>query len=169
MNETTLNRATIIGRLAHDPTIKQTPAGKTTASFTVVTLSEWRDRSGNRCTKSFAHRVVVYELEAAKFAARRLRKGSRILLEGELQLRRWINRETGEAENFVTEIVLSGFNARLAVLDDPQPEAVQSEAPTEDDLDDSPTPLSIKRSAAKYGDDTDTIDAGLSFLAQQKG
>jgi single-strand DNA-binding protein len=172
MNETTLNRATIIGRLIHDPQIKTTPAGKTTASFTVITVSEWRDRAGSRCTKSFAHRVVVYENEAAKFAARRLRKGSRVLLEGEMQVRKWISRETGEPENFVTEIVLSGFNARLAVLDDPLPETAQTEAPAEDDLGDSPTPLSIARSAARYGDgldaESDKIDTTLPWLAQER-
>jgi single-strand DNA-binding protein len=169
MNETTLNRATIIGRLIHDPQIKTTPAGKTTAAFTVITVSEWRDRNGNRSTKSFAHRVAVFEHEAAKFAARRLRKGSRVLVEGEIQLRRWINKQTGEPENLVPEIVLSSFNARLQVLDDPpRPEAVQTEAASEDD-DDSPTPLSITRSHAKYGDadDTDAVDSGLHrFLSE---
>jgi single-strand DNA-binding protein len=172
MNESTLNKVAIIGRLSRDPEIRQTPAGKTTASFVVQTLSEWRDRDGNRCTKLFAHRVMVFEHEAAKFVARRVRKGSRVYLEGELQLRRWINKETGQLENFVSEIVLSGFNARLSVLDDPLPEA-QNEAPCEDDLDDSPTPLSIKRSAAKYGDgidaepdqNSDKIDTALPWLA----
>jgi single-strand DNA-binding protein len=168
MNEFSFNRATIIGRLAHDPTIKTTPAGKTTASFVVATTSEWRDRSGNRSTKTFAHRVMVFELESAKFAARRLRKGSRVLVEGELQLRRWINKTTGEPENFVTEIILSGFGARLQLLDDPpRPEAVQTEASAEDD-DDSQTPLSITRSHAKYGDadDTDADDTETSGLSR---
>jgi single stranded DNA-binding protein len=166
--EATLNKVVIIGRLNRDPEIRNTPAGKTTASFTVLTTSEWRDRSASRCTKSFMHRVMVFESESAKYVARRVRKGTRVYLEGELQLRRWINKETGDLENFVSEIVLSGFNARLAVLDDPLPETAQTEASAEDDLDASPVPLSIKRSAAKYGDGIDTIDAGLSFLAQQK-
>jgi single-strand DNA-binding protein len=173
MNEATLNRATIIGRLSRDPEIRNTPAGKTTASFLVITFSEWRDRAGSRCTKSFAHRVMVFENEAAKFAARRLRKGSRVYLEGELQVRRWINKETSEPENFVPEIILSGFNARLQLLDDPLPES-QTEAPAEDDVDDSPVPLSIKRSAARYGNGTDAapdqepggkIDSSLPWLA----
>src|SRR6516165_4396434 len=171
MNETTLNRATIIGRLIHDPTIKQTLAGKTTASFVVTTTSEWRDRSGNKSTKTFAHRVMVYENESAKFVSRRVRKGSRVYIEGEIQLRRWINSQTGQEETLVPEIILSGFNARLFLLDDPLPEA-QTEPSADDDLGDSPVPLSIARSAARYGDGIDNesdqepskIDPTISIL-----
>jgi single stranded DNA-binding protein len=175
MNEATLNKVCLMGRLNRDPEIRNTPAGKTTASFTVLTTSEWRDRSGSRCTKSFAHRVMVFENESAKYVARRVRKGTRVYLEGELQLRRWINKQTGDLENFVSEIVLSGFNARLQVLDDPPPESAQTEASPEDDqIDDSPTPLSIARSAARYGDGIDNepdqgrpdkIDSNLPWLA----
>jgi single-strand DNA-binding protein len=173
MTESTLNKVCLIGRLNRDPEIRTTSAGKTTASFVVTTTSEWRDRAGNRCTKSHAHRVMVFENESAKYVARRVRKGSRVYLEGELQLRRWISKETGDLENFVSEIILSGFNARLHLLDDPPPES-ETEAPAEDDIDDSPVPLSIKRSAAKYGDGTDAepdqepggkIDSNLPFLA----
>jgi single-strand DNA-binding protein len=171
MNESTLNKVAIIGRLNRDPEIRTTSAGKTTASFVVTTTSEWRDRAGNRCTKSHAHRVMVFENESAKYVARRVRKGTRVYLEGELQLRRWISKETGDLENFISEIVLSGFNARLAVLDDPPPEAAQTEALPEPD-DDSPTPLSIARSAARYGDGLDAepdhepskIDPTIPFL-----
>ena len=115
---------------------------------------------------------MVFESESAKYVARRVRKGSRVYLEGELQLRRWISKETGDLENFISEIVLSGFNARLAVLDDPLPETAQTEAPAEDDLGDSPTPLSIARSAARYGDgldaESDKIDTTLPWLAQER-
>jgi single-stranded DNA-binding protein len=116
---------------------------------------------------------MVFESESAKYVARRVRKGSRVYLEGELQLRRWISKETGDLENFISEIVLSGFNARLAVLDDPLPESgTDAEASAEDNVDDSPTPLSIARSAARYGDGIDNesdqgpdkIDPTIPFL-----
>lgn len=46
-----------------------------------------------------------------------LRKGSKIYVEGQLQTRKWTNKDG--AEQYSTEVVLQGFNGNLTMLDKP--------------------------------------------------
>jgi single-strand DNA-binding protein len=153
MIKATLSKATIIGYVGRDPDVRISQSGKRVVSFPVVTNADWRDARGQRCSKPVWHNVVVYHESVAHIAAKFLKKGSRVYLEGSLENRRWI-RKDGQPENTVTELVLSGFNARLVVLDDPPETSLptQTEVPI-DDLADAPAPLSIARSRARFGDD----------------
>lgn len=135
MTKATLNTATLIAYVGKDPVVRKSFSGKQVVEFPVVTNSDWRDARGQRCSKEIWHRVVVYHEAVAQIAAKFVKKGSRILIEGSIENRRWMAK-SGERDNTVTEIVLSGFNARLLILDHP-PEAslvAQTEASTADDL-----------------------------------
>jgi single-strand DNA-binding protein len=111
-----LNRATIIGNLGQDPESRVTQAGKTIVSFSIATTESWTDsRSGERREQTEWHRVVIFNEGLAIIAAKYLRKGSKVLVEGKLSTRKW----TDQAGNdrYTTEIQLQPYNGILTFLD----------------------------------------------------
>lgn len=78
-----LNRTTLIGYLAADAEFK-TVNGKEFVIFSMATNSRWTDGEGNRQSKTLWHNVVVWNGRGAVNYAKRLKKGDRIYLEGEL-------------------------------------------------------------------------------------
>lgn len=51
----------------------------------------------------------------AEVAERYLKKGSKVYLEGQLQTRKWTDKDG--KEQYTTEVVLQNFNASLVLLD----------------------------------------------------
>jgi len=164
-----LNKATLIGVVTCDPKINITKQGAKQAFFTLATTEVWTDKATNqKRAKTITHRIVVYTNQLISIVEKCIRKGARAYIEGQIETRRWVSRDGTPTESMTVEIVVTGWSGRITVLDFAGNfTAARSSIITEDDLDAS-TPLSIKRSSAKYGDGTDTIDSSLPWLAQQK-
>jgi len=47
MNRATVNKATLVGHVGADPEVRQTPSGKTVASF-IATNDNWRRQDGRQ-------------------------------------------------------------------------------------------------------------------------
>ncbi|MEO8668933.1 MAG: single-stranded DNA-binding protein, partial [Bauldia sp.] len=61
------------------------------------------------------HRVVIFNEQLCKIAEQYLKKGAKVYLEGQLQTRKWQDKD-GQ-DRYSTEVVLQGFNAQLTMLD----------------------------------------------------
>lgn len=113
-----LNRTSLMGRLGADPEIRSTQSGEKVASLRIATSEQWKDKAtGEKKERTEWHSVVVWG-PLAGIAERFLRKGARCLVEGTLRTRKWQDQEG--KDRWSTEIVLSGFNARLDVIDWPE-------------------------------------------------
>ncbi len=111
-----LNRASIIGNLGQDPESRVTQAGKTIVSLSVATTESWTDtRTGERREQTEWHRVVIFSENLALIAAKYLRKGAKVLVEGKLSTRKWQDRDGND--RYTTEIQLQPFNGILTFLD----------------------------------------------------
>ena len=111
-----VNKVILIGNLGRDPETRQTQDGKPIVNFTLATNETWRDRAtGERRERTEWHRVVVFNEHLADVAQKYLRKGSKVYLEGQLQTRKWTDKE-GQ-ERYTTEVVLQPFRAELTMLD----------------------------------------------------
>ena len=75
-----MNKVILVGRLAQDPEIKYTQAGKCVANFNLAV-----NRYGNQQEADFI-RIVLWE-KLAELAGNSLNKGSKILIEGRLTIR----------------------------------------------------------------------------------
>ncbi len=110
-----LNRVTLLGNLARDPEARTTPGGQKIVNMTVVTSERWRDKqTGENKEKAEFHRVCVFNENLADIAERYLRKGSQVLVTGQIQTRKWTD-QSGQ-ERFTTEIVLSRFKGELVLI-----------------------------------------------------
>ncbi len=140
-----LNRVMLIGNVGKDPEIRHTQDGKAIVNLSLATSESWRDKSGERKEKTEWHRVVIFSEGLAKVAEQYVKKGTSLYIEGQLQTRKWTDKDG--VEKFSTEIVLQGFNSNLTLLggrpegrnDDYQSPIVRpSEMNRSRDLDDTP-------------------------------
>ena len=111
-----VNKVILIGNLGADPEIRRTQDGRPIANLRVATSETWRDKgTGERKEKTEWHRVVIFNEGLCKIAEQYLKKGSKIYLEGQLQTRKWQDKDG--VEKYSTEVVLQGFNSALTMLD----------------------------------------------------
>jgi len=111
-----INKVILIGNLGADPEIRHTQDGRPVANLRVATTETWKDKqSGERRERTEWHRVVIFNEGLCRIAEQYLKKGSKVYLEGQLQTRKWTDREGNE--RYTTEVVLQGFNAQLTMLD----------------------------------------------------
>jgi len=131
-----LNKACLIGKLGADPEVRSTNDGRKIANLRVATSERWTDKStGEKREKTEWHRVVVFNEGIAKVAEQYLKKGSSVYVEGQLQTRKWQDKETG-ADRYSTEIVLQNFNSTLVMLDRADKAGTDNAPAKKNDLDD---------------------------------
>lgn len=111
-----VNKVIIIGNLTRDPEVRNTQSGDKIIGLTVATSDRWKDKAtGEQKERAEYHRVSIMQQGMATVAEAYLAKGSKVYLEGELRTRKWSD-QSG-VERYTTEIVLSGYNSKLVLLD----------------------------------------------------
>ncbi len=111
-----VNKVILVGNLGRDPEIKQLPSGGSLANLSIATSESWRDRgSGERKEKTEWHRVVIFSEGLVRICEQYLRKGSKVYLEGQLETRKWQDKDGND--RYSTEVVLRNFNSSLQMLD----------------------------------------------------
>jgi single-strand DNA-binding protein len=111
-----VNKVILIGNLGKDPEIRRTQDGRPIANLSVATSESWKDKNtGERREKTEWHRVVIFNEGLCRVVEQYLKKGAKIYLEGQLQTRKWQDKD-GQ-DKYSTEVVLQGFNSQLVMLD----------------------------------------------------
>lgn len=111
-----LNRAEILGNVGADPDIRSLNNGSKVANFRVATSESWKDKStGEKKERTEWHSIVIWNEGLVGIVEKYVKKGSKILVEGELQTRKW---EKDGVDRYSTEIVLTGFGGKLLLLGD---------------------------------------------------
>ena len=111
-----VNKVILVGNLGADPEIKRTQDGRPIANLSVATSDTWRDKNtGERKEKTEWHRVVIFSEGLCKIAEQYLKKGAKVYLEGQLQTRKWQDKDG--KDRYSTEVVLQNFNSTLTMLD----------------------------------------------------
>ena len=108
-----INKVILVGNLGREPEVKFSSDGKAIANLAVATSESWTDKTtGQKQEKTEWHRVVIFG-RLADIAQKYLHKGSKVYIEGQLRTRSWD--QNGE-KKYTTEVVLSGFNSALQML-----------------------------------------------------
>src|SRR6266496_6515 len=119
------NVVKLAGLLGTAPELRITPNGNSVATLIVYTNHNLRNGNGPTRQESERHRVVVWGLHAEK-AARLLRKGSKIHIQGRMTYPTWKDRQTGETR-YGAEIVAQTLDYQGAD-DEDAPQAEQPAA-----------------------------------------
>ena len=89
------NQVELIGFLGKDPELKTSAAGRAFARLSIATTDRWKDREGQFQERTEWHTAFLWG-KRAEAAARLLKRGSHVLIEGSLRSREVKNEETGE-------------------------------------------------------------------------
>ena len=143
----------IAGVLGVAPELRLTANGNAVVTLIVYTNYILRNDDGSTRQESERHRVIVWGLHAEK-AARLLRKGSKIRVQGRMTYPTWKDKQTG-ATRYGAEIVAQTLDYQGASDEDvsqveqpaveaPAPQPAESVAAAE-----APIPVKPKRSRSK--------------------
>lgn len=114
-----MNRVTLLGHLGADPESRSFTNGGKVVNLRLATSESWKDKqSGERKEKTEWHTVAIFQDGLTDIAERYLRKGSKVMIEGKLQTRKW--QDQSGNDRYSTEVVLQGFDAKLLLLDGKQ-------------------------------------------------
>ena len=98
----TVNKVILVGNLGADPESRTSQAGNTVTNLRIATSERAKDREGNWGDHTEWHRVVCFG-RTAETAARFLRKGRQVYIEGKIRSRKWQDREG--KDRYTTEVV----------------------------------------------------------------
>ena len=111
-----VNKVILVGNLGKDPEVRRMTSGEPVVNLSIATSESWRDKaSGERKEKTEWHRVVIFNKNLADVAEKYLKKGAKVYVEGQLQTRKWTDKDG--AEKYSTEVVLQNFRGELTMLD----------------------------------------------------
>jgi len=112
-----MNRVTLIGNLGRDPEIRSFANGSKVASLRIATTETWKDRdTGERREATEWHSVQVFgDSFIDNVIERFLKKGSRVMVEGQLKTRKW--QDQSGADRYSTEISVQPFRGQVMLLD----------------------------------------------------
>lgn len=105
----------LIGNVGNDPEIRTINNGNEVATFSLATTENWKDKSGEKQSKTEWHRIVSFNPGLVGIIKQYVNKGTKLYIEGSIQYRKWTDEKTG-VEKYATDIVLNGFNSVLQML-----------------------------------------------------
>lgn len=111
-----VNKVILVGNLGRDPEVRSFQNGGKVVNLRIATSETWRDKAtGERKERTEWHSVAIFNENIAKVAEQYLRKGSKVYIEGQLETRKWQDKDG--VDKYTTEVVLRGFNSVLTMLD----------------------------------------------------
>ena len=97
-----VNKVILIGNLGKDPEVRHLEGGTTVVNFPIATTESYKDKSGQRQSQTEWHNIVLWR-GLAEVAAKYLKKGNQVYIEGKLRSRSWEDKEGNT--RYITEIV----------------------------------------------------------------
>jgi single-strand DNA-binding protein len=111
-----VNKVILVGNLGRDPEVRRMNSGEPVVNLNLATSENWKDKAtGERREKTEWHKVVIFNENLAKVAEQYLKKGSKVYIEGQLQTRKYQDKDG--VEKYTTEIVLQRYRGELTILD----------------------------------------------------
>lgn len=122
-----MNKVIMLGRICNDLEIKTTPSGVSVLTFSIAVDRSYQEKGKDRVSDFF--NCVAWR-QTAEFISRFFSKGKTILIEGELQNRKYADKNNNERQ--VTEIIVEKamFTGEKAEKSNTQPEQPKQQETT---------------------------------------
>lgn len=124
-----LNVVLLLGRVTMDPDLRYTPSGAAVLGYRIAVNRRWLDKQSNEWKEDTSFFNVNIWGQSAERLSKTMRKGSAVLVEGQLRSRSWEGKD-GE-KRYVVEI----NSTRTQVLDKLDYAAGPGAAPAEEEPD----------------------------------
>jgi single-strand DNA-binding protein len=96
-----INKVMLIGNVGKSPDVKYTQSGTPYTTFSLATSEVWKDKDGVLQERTDWHSIVAWR-KLAEIIGEKVRKGSRLYIEGKIQTR---SLEKNGDRRYVTDIV----------------------------------------------------------------
>src|ERR671921_1470279 len=95
MAATNINRVVLTGNLTRDPELRNTPSGTPVCSLRIASNTRRKDGSGNWVDKPNYFDVTVWGAQGEN-CAQYLSRGRPVAIDGRLEWREWVDKESGK-------------------------------------------------------------------------
>lgn len=111
-----VNKVILVGNVGKDPETRSFSNGGKVCNFSLATSETWRDKqSGEKRESTQWHNIAIFNENLVKVVESYVKKGTKLYLEGQLQTRKWQDRDGND--KWTTEVVLQRFRGELVLLD----------------------------------------------------
>ena len=111
-----VNKVILVGNVGKDPETRSFSNGGKVCNFSLATSETWRDKqSGEKRESTQWHNIAIFNENLVKVVENYVKKGTKLYLEGQLQTRKWQDRDGND--KWTTEVVLQRFRGELVLLD----------------------------------------------------
>jgi single-strand DNA-binding protein len=156
-----VNKVILVGNVGKDPEVRHTQDGKSIVQLSIATSESWRDKaSGEKKEKTEWHRVVIFNEGIAKIAEQYVKKGTSVYIEGQLQTRKWTDKDG--VEKYTTEVVLQNYRGEMTLLGSRPGSGSNDNASSGDDFGAS-SPMDRPRGGAKQSFARNELDDEVPF------
>ena len=90
-----LNRVFLAGRLTEDPDLRYLPSSTAVCKMRVANNRKYKTRDGDERDENLFINVTAWA-KSAEFCSEYMRKGTPVLVEGELRMNEWEDKTTGQ-------------------------------------------------------------------------
>lgn len=97
-----INKVILVGNVGKDPEVRYLESGVAVAQFPLATSETYKDKSGNKTTKTEWHNIVLWR-GLAEVAEKYVKKGNPLYIEGKIRSRSYDDKEGNK--RYITEIV----------------------------------------------------------------
>ncbi len=97
-----VNKVVLLGNVGKDPEVRHLENGTAVATFSLATSETFKDREGNRQTRTEWHNIVLWR-GLAEIAERYVKKGHMLYIEGKITNRSYDGQDGNK--RYITEIV----------------------------------------------------------------
>lgn len=111
------NQCQFIGRLGADPEIKSFSNGGKVANLRLACTEKWKSKDGEKKERTEWVSIVIQSDGLVGIAERYLKKGSLVMLTGQLRTRKW--QDQSGNDRYSTEVVV-GMRGSIVMLDTKQ-------------------------------------------------
>lgn len=101
------NKVIIVGRLGHDPDARFSPSGVAVTKFSIAVKKISKSQDGNKNESTMWVNIVAFK-GLAEICSKWLKKGSQVLIDGELSIRKYQDKKTGQ-EKYATEVIANNM------------------------------------------------------------
>ena len=100
-----VNKVILMGNLGKDIELRRTPSGMSVCDLNVATSEAFVDKAGKKTITTEWHKVIVWG-KMAENCAKYLAKGRSVFVEGKIQTKSWVDKNT-QQKCYGTEIIAS--------------------------------------------------------------
>lgn len=112
---TSINKVILVGKLGTDPEVQKFPTF-TVVTFSIATSEFWDDKKSNeRKEKTEWHKIEILNDKLGELAERFLKKGSTVYIEGQIQTKKWKDKQGND--RITTSVVVPKFRGDLMLMD----------------------------------------------------